>query len=29
MVDEAKIAIILDMPPPTSVKYMHTTLGHT
>jgi hypothetical protein len=29
LVDPSKIAIIVDLPPPTSVKQLHTTLGHT
>ena len=29
MVDPAKIAIIVNLPPPTLVKQLHTTLGHT
>jgi hypothetical protein len=29
LVDPSKIAIIVDFPPPTSVKQLHTTLGHT
>ena len=29
MVDPAKIAIIVNLPPPTSVKQLHTMLGHT
>ena len=29
MVDPAKIAIILNLPPPKSVKQLRTTLGHT
>ena len=29
MVDPAKIAIIVNLPPPKSVKKLHTTLGHT
>jgi hypothetical protein len=29
MVDLAKIAIIVNLPPPASVKQLHTTLGHT
>ena len=29
MVDPAKIAIIVNLPPPNSVKQLHTTLGHT
>ena len=28
MVDPAKIAIIVNLPPPTSVKQLRTTLGH-
>jgi hypothetical protein len=28
MVDPAKIAIIVNLPPPASVKKLHTTLGH-
>jgi hypothetical protein len=28
-VDPSKIAIIVDLPPPTSVKQLRTTLGHT
>jgi len=28
MVDPAKIAIIVNLPPPNSVKQLHTTLGH-
>jgi hypothetical protein len=28
LVDPSKIAIIVDLPPPTSVKHMHTALGH-
>jgi hypothetical protein len=29
LVDPSKIAIIVDLPPPTSVKQLHTMLGHT
>jgi hypothetical protein len=29
MVDPAKIVVIVNLPPPTSVKQLHTTLGHT
>ena len=29
MVDPAKIAIIVNLPPPALVKQLHTTLGHT
>ena len=29
MVDPAKIAIIVNLPPPNSVKQLRTTLGHT
>jgi hypothetical protein len=29
LVDPSKIAIIVDLPPPTSVKQLHTSLGHT
>jgi hypothetical protein len=29
LVDPSKISIIVDMPPPTSVKHLHTALGHT
>ena len=29
MVDPAKIAIIVNLPPPASVKQLRTTLGHT
>jgi hypothetical protein len=29
LVDPSKIAIIVDLPPPTSVKQLRTTLGHT
>ena len=29
MVDPAKIAIILNLPPPNSIKQLRTTLGHT
>jgi hypothetical protein len=29
LVDPSKIAIIVDLPPPTSVKQLCTTLGHT
>ena len=29
LVDPAKIAIILNLPPPNSVKQLCTTLGHT
>jgi hypothetical protein len=29
LVDPYKVAIIVDFPPPTSVKELHTTLGHT
>lgn len=29
LVDQAKIAVIVDMPPPTLVKTLHATLGHT
>jgi hypothetical protein len=29
LVDPSKIAIIVDMPPPTSVKQLRTTMGHT
>jgi hypothetical protein len=28
-VDPSKIAIIVDLPPPTSVRQLHTALGHT
>jgi hypothetical protein len=28
-VDPSKIAIIVDLPPPTTVKQLHTALGHT
>jgi hypothetical protein len=28
-VDPSKIAIIVDLPPPTSVKQLRTALGHT
>jgi hypothetical protein len=28
-VDPYKIAIIVDLPPPTSVRQLHTALGHT
>jgi hypothetical protein len=28
-VDPAKIAIIVNLPPPVSVKQLRTTLGHT
>ena len=29
LVEPAKIAIIVDLPPPTTVKQVRTTLGHT
>ena len=29
LVDPAKVAIILDLPPPTSVMQLRSTLGHT
>jgi hypothetical protein len=29
LVDPSKIAIIVDLPPPTSVKKLRTALGHT
>jgi hypothetical protein len=29
LVDPAKVAVILNMPPPTTVKQLQTTLGHT
>jgi hypothetical protein len=29
LVDPSKIAIIVDLPPPTSVKQLCTALGHT
>jgi hypothetical protein len=29
LVDPPKISIIVDLPPPTSVKQLHTALGHT
>jgi hypothetical protein len=29
LVDPSKIFIIVDLPPPTSVRHMHITLGHT
>jgi len=29
LVDPSKIAIIVYLPPPTSVKQLHTVLGHT
>jgi hypothetical protein len=29
LADPSKIAIIVDLPPPISVKQLHTTLGHT
>jgi hypothetical protein len=29
LVDPSKIAIILELPPPTSVRQLRTTLGHT
>jgi hypothetical protein len=29
LVDPSKIAIIVNLPPPTSVKQLHTVLGHT
>ena len=29
LVDEAKITIILDLPPPTTLKQLRATLGHT
>ncbi len=29
MVDPSKIAIIVDLPPPNSVKHLRATLGHT
>jgi hypothetical protein len=29
LVDPSKIVIIVDLPPPTSVKQLHTVLGHT
>jgi hypothetical protein len=28
LVDPSKIAIIVDLPPPTSVRQLHTALGH-
>jgi hypothetical protein len=28
LVDPSKIAIIVDLPPPTSIKQLRTTLGH-
>jgi hypothetical protein len=29
LVDPSKIAVIVDLPPPTSVKQLSITLGHT
>jgi hypothetical protein len=29
LVDPAKIAVIMDLPPPTSVRKLRETLGHT
>jgi hypothetical protein len=29
LVDTSKISIIVDLPPPTSVRQLHTALGHT
>jgi hypothetical protein len=29
LVDPAKVAVIMNMPPPTSIKQLHSTLGHT
>jgi hypothetical protein len=29
LVDPSKISIIVDLPPPTSVRQLRTTLGHT
>jgi hypothetical protein len=29
LVDPAKVAVILNMPPPTSAKLLRSTLGHT
>ena len=29
LVDPSKISIIVDLPPPTSIKQLRTTLGHT
>ena len=29
LVDPYKIVIIVDLPPPTSIKQLHTALGHT
>ena len=29
LVDSAKIALILSLPPPTNVKMLRATLGHT
>jgi hypothetical protein len=29
LVDPSKISIIVDLPPPTSVRQLHTALGHT
>jgi hypothetical protein len=29
LVDPSKIAIIVDLPPPTSIRQLHTVLGHT
>ena len=29
LVDPAKIAIIVNLPPPNSIKQLHNTLGHT
>jgi hypothetical protein len=29
LVDTSKIAIIVDIPPPTLVRQLHTTLGYT
>jgi hypothetical protein len=28
LVDPSKISIIVDLPPPTSIKQLHTTMGH-
>jgi hypothetical protein len=28
LVDPSKIVIIVDLPPPTSVRQLHTVLGH-
>jgi hypothetical protein len=29
LVDPSKISISVDLPPPTSVRQLHTALGHT